>query len=97
MFQNVIEKDNKLNIFSNVFAVKNVVLYVISFMLSMVNIGGEFSIFSISMLGACFTSSVPLLRNSANINGRKLNKIWSRRFIGIFLNSISFSSKFIHN
>ena len=56
MFQNenVIEKHNdKLNVFSNVFALKNIVLYGISFMLSMVGIGGEFSIFSISMLGAC--------------------------------------------
>lgn len=64
MFQNenVIEKENnKLNILSNVFAVKNVVLYIISFMLSMVGLGGEFSVFSISMLGACFASSIPVL------------------------------------
>lgn len=64
MFQseNVIEKENnKLNSFSHVFAMKNVVLYIISFMLSMVGLGGEFSIFSISMLGACFASSVPAL------------------------------------
>lgn len=62
MFQNVIEKDNqKLNLFSNVFAMKNIVLYTISFMLSMVGLGGEFSVFSISMLGACFASSVPVL------------------------------------
>lgn len=62
MFQNIIEKENhKLNIFSNVFAVKNVVLYIISFLLSMVGLGGEFSIFSMSMLGACFASSVPAL------------------------------------
>lgn len=64
MFQNenVIEKENsKLNVFSNVFAIKNVVLYIISFMLSMVGLGGEFSVFSISMLGACFASSVPAL------------------------------------
>ncbi len=62
MFQNIIEKENhKLNIFSNVFAIKNVVLYSISFLLAMVGLGGEFSIFSISMLGACFASSVPAL------------------------------------
>ena len=61
MFQNAIEKENKLNIFSNVFTKKNIVLYIISFMLSMVGLGGEFSVFSISMLGACFASSVPLL------------------------------------
>ncbi len=60
--ENVIEKENhKTNIFSNVFAIKNVVVYIISFMLSMVGLGGEFSIFSISMLGACMASSVPVL------------------------------------
>ncbi|MCI8384459.1 MAG: SpoIIE family protein phosphatase [Clostridia bacterium] len=61
MFQNVIEKENKPSIFANVLAVKNVIVYIISFMLSMVGIGGEFSIFSMSMLGACFASSVPAL------------------------------------
>ena len=62
MFQNVIEKENhKSNVFSNVFSIKNIVLYILSFMLSMVGLGGEYSIFSISMLGACFASSVPLL------------------------------------
>ncbi len=62
MLQNVMEKENnKLNIFSNVFAIKNIVLYILSFMLSMVGLGGEFSVFSISMLGACLASSVPVL------------------------------------
>lgn len=62
MFQNVIEKENnKINIFSNVLAIKNLVIYVISFMMSMLGLGGEFSVFSISMLGACFASSVPAL------------------------------------
>ena len=73
MFQNINEdtininnentRDNKqgVNIFANVFAKKNIVLYVVSFMLSMVGLTGEFSIFSVSMSGACFASSVPAL------------------------------------
>ena len=73
MFQNINEdtininnentRDNKqgVNIFANVFAKNNIVLYVVSFMLSMVGLTGEFSIFSVSMLGACFASSVPAL------------------------------------
>lgn len=64
MFQNenVIEKQNsRPNMFSNIFALKNVVLYIISFMVSMIDIGGEYGIFSISMQGACLTSSVPIL------------------------------------
>lgn len=60
--ENVMEKqNNKLNNLANVFAIKNVVIYIISFMLSMVGLGGEFSIFSISMFGACMASSVPVL------------------------------------
>ena len=52
---------NKLNIFSNVFTKDNIVLYIVSFMLSFVGLNDEFSIFSISMLGACFASSIPAL------------------------------------
>lgn len=73
MFQNInedtIEIDNentrnaksKINLFSKVFTKENIALYLVSFMLSLVSLNGEFSIFSISMLGACFASSVPLL------------------------------------
>jgi len=53
--------NSKVNIFSNVFAKNNIALYIVSFMLSLVGVGGEFSIFSVSMLGACFASSIPLL------------------------------------
>ena len=55
------EKLNKLNIFSNVFSKKNILIYIVSFLVSMVGIGGNFSIFSISILGACLASSVPVL------------------------------------
>lgn len=71
MFQNVNEntlniekekmKENANNIFANIFAKKYIVIYIVSFMLSQVGLGGEFSIFSISMLSACFASSIPLL------------------------------------
>ena len=73
MFQNINEdtidldskstsnNTNKVNIFSNVFTKDNIVLYLVSFMLSFVGLNGEFSIFSISMLGACLASSVPAL------------------------------------
>lgn len=55
------EKENRLNILSNIFLKKNIALYVFSFLLSLVGLDGEYSIFSISMLGACFASSVPAL------------------------------------
>ena len=73
MFQNINEdtinidnestRDNKqrVNIFANVFTKNNIVLYIVSFMLSLVGLTGEFSVFSVSMLGACFASSVPAL------------------------------------
>lgn len=59
--KNTSNNTNKVNIFSNVFTKDNIVLYLVSFMLSFVGLNGEFSIFSISMLGACFASSVPAL------------------------------------
>ena len=67
MFQNINEytiqeqKKETVNKWSEVFKRNNIIMYVISFMLSLVSIGGDFSLFSISILGACFSSSVPLL------------------------------------
>ena len=55
------EKTKSLNILTSVFSKKNIALYVVSFLLSLVGLDGEFSIFSISILGACFASSVPAL------------------------------------
>ncbi len=56
-------RDNKekVNPFSNVFNKSNSIIYIVSFMLSLVGISGEFSIFSVSILGACFASSIPAL------------------------------------
>lgn len=72
MFQNVdgntinIEEEkkgriNKVNIFSNVLSKKSILIYIVSFLVSLVGIGGNFSVFSISILGACLASSVPAL------------------------------------
>lgn len=59
--KNTREAKHKINLFSKVFTKENIAIYLVSFMLSLVSLNGEFSIFSISMLGACFASSVPLL------------------------------------
>lgn len=52
---------NKLNMLSNVFEKDNIVIYLVTFLLSFVGLGGEFSIFSISILAACLASSIPAL------------------------------------
>lgn len=59
--KNTRDEKSKINIFSKIFTKENIALYLVSFMLSLVSLNGEFSIFSISILGACFASSVPLL------------------------------------
>ena len=74
MFQNINEstidsrnyeenrkEKKKVEILSNVFAIKNIPIYIISLMISMIGITGEISPFSISVLGACIVNSVPLL------------------------------------
>ena len=67
MFQNINEytvQDNKKEVpskWAEIIKKNNIIMYIISFMLSLVGIGGEFSLFSISILGACFSSSIPLL------------------------------------
>ena len=55
------EERNKFNILGNVFSKENLVIYIVSFMLSFISLGGGFSIFSISLLGACLAFSIPAL------------------------------------
>lgn len=67
MFQNINEyvmqdrKKENINRWSDILQKNNIIMCVLSFMLSLVGIGGDFSLFSMSILGACFSSSVPLL------------------------------------
>ena len=74
MFQNINEgtidrqdyKENrnekkKIDLFTNVLQIKNIPIYVIALMVSMVGITGDISPFSISILGACIVNSIPLL------------------------------------
>lgn len=71
MFQNINEdtidsgkkdvKTKDVNVFANIFAKENIALYIVAFMVSQVGLGGEFSVFSVSMLGACLASSVPAI------------------------------------
>lgn len=74
MFQNINEAtiDNKnynerkrekkkIDLFTNVFTIQNIPIYIISLMISMVGIAEDFSPFSIGVLGACISNSIPLL------------------------------------
>ena len=54
-------KEKKINIFSNIFAKRYILIYIISFMISMIGLTGELSPFSLSLIGACFANSIPLL------------------------------------
>ena len=54
------EERGKIDLFTNVFEFKNIPIYIISLMLSMVGVTGEVSAFSISILGACIANSIPL-------------------------------------
>ncbi len=68
MFQNIDEstisikenRNKKTNIFADVFNLRNIPIYIMTFMLSMVGITGELSPFSISIFGACLANSVPV-------------------------------------
>ena len=74
MFQNINEstmdsqdygeskkEKKKIDLFTNVLQIKNIPIYIISLMVSMVGITGDISPFSISILGACIVNSIPLL------------------------------------
>ena len=53
------KKIKKLNILSNVFELRNIAVYVVAFMVSMVGLGGDFSPFAVSIFAACFANSIP--------------------------------------
>ena len=53
-------KDNK-ELIKNLFSVKNIIIYVLAFMVSMVGMGQDVSPFSIAMVGACLASKVPAI------------------------------------
>lgn len=74
MFQNINEstidsqeyresktEKKKIDLFTNVLQIRNIPIYIISLMVSMVGITGDISPFSISILGACIVNSIPLL------------------------------------
>ena len=74
MFQNIREnvinsqnvrrqskEDKGLNLFSNVFDLKYIPMYIVSFMIGMVGIDGGYSPFSISLMAACIGNSIPIL------------------------------------
>ena len=55
------KKEKKINIFSNIFAKNNILLYIIVFMVSTIGMGQEFSPFSLAIVAACIASGIPIL------------------------------------
>ncbi len=87
--KNISENEEKNNIITNIFAKKNIILYIVSFMLSLVGVSGEFSIFSISILGACFASEIPTLGIIIVSLIGNLIKYGTGGALGYFLTSIA--------
>ena len=68
MFQNVQYEDirqennkieNSVNILKNVFTIKNIVLYIITFMTSIIGLALDVSPFSLAIVAACFSCGIP--------------------------------------
>ena len=55
------EEKNKITLFTNVLSAKNIPIYIITLMMSMIEIPGGFLPFSISIFAACISNSIPLL------------------------------------
>ena len=54
------DEKKKVELFTNVLQIKNIPIYIISLMISMVGITGDISPFSIAILGVCIVNSIPL-------------------------------------
>lgn len=52
---------NNKEILKNLFSVKNIIIYVLAFMISTVGMEQEVSPFSIAIVGACFSSGIPAI------------------------------------
>ena len=68
MFQNITETEktkeeigNKKNIFANVISKKYIILYIVVFMISMVNMGYHISPFSIAITVAAISNEIPII------------------------------------
>ena len=87
----------KMDILSNVISLSNIPIYAVSLMLSMVGITGDFSPFSISLLGACISNSIPLLGVVVfSVVGNWI-KFGMTRSIRIHINSTDNNSINVHN
>ena len=53
--------NTKIEVLKNLFQVKNIITYIIAFMVSTVGMGQEVSPFSIAIVGACLASGVPAI------------------------------------
>lgn len=51
--------DNTVQILKNIFSVKNIILYIITFMTSIIGLAGDVSPFSIAISAACFSCGLP--------------------------------------
>ena len=58
---NYSKKIKKFGILANVFELRNIAIYVVSLMVSMVGMGGAISPFAVSIFAACFATQIPLL------------------------------------
>ena len=56
-----IKNNKKIDVLANVLNKKYFAIYVIAFLISLVELTGDFSVFSISILGACLSFSIPIL------------------------------------
>lgn len=53
--------ENNKGILKNLFNINNIIIYIISFMISLVGMGQEVSPFSIAIVGACLSGGVPAI------------------------------------
>lgn len=87
----------KIEILTNVFKMKNIPVYIVSLMISMVGITGEISPFSISILGACLVNGIPLLGVVIFSIIGSILKFGISGVLRIYINNISINSNNICN
>jgi len=73
----------------NLIKIKNVIIYIIAFMISTIGMGQEVSPFSIAIVAASLAGGVPAIMVVA---AGKYNRSWSNRSIKLHINNISIAN-----
>ena len=81
---------SKADRIKNLFSIQNILIYAISFMVSMVSFNGGIALFSLAIFAAVCSNRIAARCNIYNMSFRYSNKLWFKWIIIICTNNTNF-------